>query len=79
MVRGLGDQAAGAVVARLERRGLLERHNGRGKTIRYRVTTTGAALLGDCGQAIARTMRASLSGLDDNEIHTLRDLLGRFA
>lgn len=78
LVTGQSDQAAGAVVARLEQRGLLERHNGRGKTILHRATATGTALLNDCDEAIAQTMRASLSGLDDNEIHTLRDLLGRF-
>lgn len=79
LMTGQSDQAAGAVVARLEQRGLLERHSGRGKTILHRATVTGTALLADCDRAIARTMRASLSGLDDNEIHTLRDLLGRFA
>ncbi|MGX1772655.1 hypothetical protein ACWIGW_11135 [Nocardia brasiliensis] len=41
--------------------------------------TTGTALLDDCNHAIARTMRASLSSLDENEIHTLRNVLGRFA
>jgi len=79
LLTGQSDQAAGSVVARLERRGLLERRNDRGKAILHRVTPEGVDMSRLCGQAVARTVQAALSGFSADEISTLRDLLERLA
>jgi DNA-binding MarR family transcriptional regulator len=79
LLTGQSDQAAGAVVARLQQRGLLERCSGPGKAILHRATAEGTALLKRCDHAVASTMRAALSGFSEDEVHALHDLLKRLA
>ena len=66
---GQSDQSAGAVVARLEQRGLLERRPGAGKAILHRITPDGAQLVRRCNTIIEDVMAGLTAGL------TGRDLL----
>ena len=79
LLTGQSDQAAGAVVARLEQRGLVERRSGHGKAILHLVTVEGTKMLSQCDRAVAQTMRTALSGFEENEVRELRDLLKRLA
>jgi len=72
---GQSDQAAGAVVARLERRGLLERRPGVGKAILHRLTPDGHDLGQRCETIIEDVMTRLLSGLDAQAVRTLRSSL----
>ncbi|MBS2537796.1 MarR family transcriptional regulator [Catenulispora sp. NF23] len=74
---GQSDQAAGAVVTRLEQRGLVERRNVRGKAILHQATVKGVEVLRQCDRLVAQSMRTALSGFTDDEVHVLRDLLER--
>ena len=76
---GQSDQAAGAVVARLERRGLLQRRNVGGKAILHRLTPAGQKMLSRSDKAVADVVGAGLSGFTDKEIATLRTQLRQFA
>jgi len=79
LITGQSDQAAGAVVARLQHRDLLDRRSGAGKAIRHQITAAGAELLGNCDQAVTRAMRATLADFTDHELKTLREFLDRLA
>jgi DNA-binding MarR family transcriptional regulator len=76
---GQSDQAAGACVARLERRGLLLRHNVSGKAILHRLTPAGQKILSRSDKAVADVMGAALSGFTVKEISTLRTQLRQMA
>jgi DNA-binding MarR family transcriptional regulator len=76
---GQSDQAAGAVVARLERRGLLERRPGFGKAILHRLTPDGGELARRCEAIVEDVMTRLLSGLDDQALRTLRTSLQSIA
>ncbi len=76
---GQSDQAAGAVVARLERSGLLQRRNVSGKAILHRLTPAGKKMLGRCDKIVAEVMGAALSGFTVDEIATLRKQLRQLA
>ncbi|WP_370072461.1 MarR family winged helix-turn-helix transcriptional regulator [Streptacidiphilus sp. MAP5-3] len=79
LLTGQSDQSAGAAVARLEHRGLVERRSGHGKAILHRTTAEGMQMLGLCDRAVAQTMRTALSGFNGDEVRELRDLLERLA
>jgi DNA-binding MarR family transcriptional regulator len=68
---GQSDQAAGAVVARLEQRGLLERRPGFGKAILHRLTPAGGELARRCEAIVEDVMTRLLSGVDDHALRTL--------
>jgi DNA-binding MarR family transcriptional regulator len=72
---GQSDQAAGAVVARLERRGLIERRPGVGKAILHRITSEGEGLVRQCSTIIEEAMQRLLSGLADRDRQILRSCL----
>jgi DNA-binding MarR family transcriptional regulator len=76
---GQSDQAAGAVVARLQRRGLLQRRNVSGKAILHRLTPAGQKMLSRCDKTVGDVVGVALSGLTDNEIATLRKQLRQLA
>jgi DNA-binding MarR family transcriptional regulator len=79
LLTGQSDQAAGAVVARLEQRGLLERRSGPGKAIRHRITGEGRNVLRTCDEAVAGVMRATLREFGTRELKELRGFLERLA
>jgi DNA-binding MarR family transcriptional regulator len=76
---GQSDQSAGAVVARLEQRGLLERRPGFGKAILHRLTPDGGELARRCEAIVEDVMTRLLSGLDDQALRTLRTSLQSIA
>ncbi|GHH88720.1 hypothetical protein GCM10018793_69410 [Streptomyces sulfonofaciens] len=79
LMTGQSDQAAGAVVARLEQRGLVERRPGVGKAIIHRITQDGARLVDSADNAVADVMELALSGLDSSEVHALNRYLTHVA
>jgi DNA-binding MarR family transcriptional regulator len=76
---GQSDQAAGAGVARLERRGLLQRRNVSGKAILHRLTPAGQKMLTRSDKTVAAVMGGALAGFTDKEIATLRKQLRQLA
>jgi DNA-binding MarR family transcriptional regulator len=76
---GQSDQAAGAVIARLERRGLLERRPGFGKAILHRLTPDGGELARRCEAIVEDVMTRLLSDLDDQALRRLRTSLRSIA
>ena len=72
---GQSDQSAGAVVARLEQRGLLERRPGVGKAILHRITPQGAELARRCEVVVEEVMTRLLAGLTDRARRALRTSL----
>jgi len=76
---GQSDQAAGAVVARLEQRGLLERRPGFAKAILHRLTPDGTELAQRCEAIVEDVMNRLLSGLDDQALRALRTSLREIA
>ena len=62
---GQSDQSAGAVVARLEQRGLLKRRAGGGRAILHRITPAGEDLARRCDTIVAGVMDQLLAGLSD--------------
>ena len=76
---GQSDQSAGAVVARLEQRGLLERRPGVGKAILHRITPDGAELARRCDAIAEDVMARLLDGLTDQTLRTLRSSLRSIA
>jgi DNA-binding MarR family transcriptional regulator len=76
---GQSDQAAGAVVARLERRGLLQRRNVSGKSILHRLTPAGQKMLNRCDKTVAAVVHAALSGSTAQEIAAFAKHLRKLA
>ncbi|WAP59141.1 MarR family winged helix-turn-helix transcriptional regulator [Streptomyces sp. S465] len=72
---GQSDQSAGAVVARLQRRGLIERRPGAGKAILHRITPEGDELLRRCNRTVEDVMTRLLAGLSDQARQALRTAL----
>ncbi|MGW0084757.1 MarR family winged helix-turn-helix transcriptional regulator [Streptomyces sp. NPDC003393] len=72
---GQSDQSAGAVVARLQRRGLLERRPGTGKAILHRITPEGDELVQRCNRTVEDVMTRLLAGLSDQARQALRTAL----
>jgi DNA-binding MarR family transcriptional regulator len=68
---GQSDQSAGAVVARLEQRGLLERRSGGGRAILHRITVDGEDLVQRCDAIVAGVMDQLLAGLSDADLRVL--------
>jgi DNA-binding MarR family transcriptional regulator len=65
------DQSAGAVVARLEQRGLLERGPGAGKAILHRITPDGALLVRRCNAIVEDVMAGLTAGLNGRDLLAL--------
>lgn len=76
---GQSDQSAGAVVARLEQRGLLERRPGVGKAILHRITPDGEKLVRRSNTLVEDVMAPLLTGLSDGTLRTLRTSLESIA
>src|SRR3954452_9516818 len=76
---GQSDQSAGAVVARLEQRGLLERRPGVGKAILHRITPDGEKLVRRCNTLVEDVMTQLLAGLSDRSLRALRTSLQSIA
>ena len=72
---GQSDQSAGAVVARLQQRGLLERRPGAGKAILHRITPEGDELVRRCTRTVEDVMTRLLAGLTDQARQALRTSL----
>jgi DNA-binding MarR family transcriptional regulator len=64
---GQSDQSAGAVVARLEQRGLLVRHSAGGRAILHRLTAEGEKLARQCDTIVAGVMDQLLDGMPDED------------
>ncbi|WP_370372213.1 MarR family winged helix-turn-helix transcriptional regulator [Catenulispora sp. GP43] len=76
---GQSDQSAGALVARLGERGLLERRPGFGKAILHRITPAGEELAKSGDAIMDEVMDRLLAGLSDQEVQTLRRCLREIA
>ncbi|MFD6160985.1 MarR family winged helix-turn-helix transcriptional regulator [Nocardia sp. NPDC060256] len=76
---GQSDQSAGAVVVRLEQRGLIERRPGVGKAILHRITPEGDELLRRCNIIAEEVMGRLLAGLTDESVRTLQAALQSIA
>ena len=68
---GQSDQSAGAGVARLEQRGLLERRSEGGRAILHRITPAGEDLVRRCDAIVAGVMDQLLAGLSDADLRVL--------
>jgi DNA-binding MarR family transcriptional regulator len=79
VLTGQSDQAAGAVVARLQQQGLLERRPGVGKAILHRITPAGGELERACTIIVGEVMSRLLAGLTSRDLETLRTCLSRIA
>lgn len=77
LLTGQSDQAAGAVVAGLEKRGLLDRFSLGGRAILHRLTAEGDRATEWADRIIDEVMQREVGHLDDNELKTLRRLLQR--
>lgn len=76
---GQSDQSAGAVVARLEQRGLLERRPGAGKAILHRITGDGEEIVRRCNALVEDVMGSLLAGLSDRALAALAASLASIA
>lgn len=76
---GQSDQSAGAVVVRLEQRGLIERRPGVGKAILHRITPQGDELLRRCNTIVEEVMDHLLAGLTDESLRALQASLRSIA
>ena len=76
---GQSDQSAGAVVARLEQRGLLERRPGPGKAILHRITPDGDELVRRCDAIVEDVMASLLAGLAGQDLLALQASLRSIA
>jgi DNA-binding MarR family transcriptional regulator len=76
---GQSDQSAGAVVARLEQRGLIERRPGVGKAILHRLTPDGDELVRRCNTIVENVMTQLLAGLSEQSRRALRTSLRSIA
>jgi DNA-binding MarR family transcriptional regulator len=76
---GQSDQSAGAVVARLEQRGLLERRPGAGKAILHRITPDGDELVRRCNAIVEDVMTSLLASLTDQALLALQASLQSIA
>ena len=76
---GQSDQSAGAVVARLEQRGLLERRRGAGKAILHSLTPEGDELVRRCNAIVEDVMTCLLASLTDQALVALRASLQSIA
>ena len=76
---GQSDQSAGAVVARLEQRGLLERRRGAGKAILHSLTPEGDELVRRCNAIVEDVMSSLLTGLTGQALLALQASLESIA
>ena len=76
---GQSDQSAGAVVGRLEQRGLLERRPGAGKAILHRITPEGDDLVRRCNAIVEDVMSSLLTGLTGQALLALQASLESIA
>jgi DNA-binding MarR family transcriptional regulator len=71
------DQSFGALAARMEARGLIERVPGPGRAVRHRLTAKGAELREAGGQIVDRVLAESFSPLTSDQRATFDELLQR--
>ena len=69
------DQSFGALAARLESRGLIQRAAGPGRAIRHRLTPAGAAALRRGQEAVNQVLNASFAPLTSRQREQLYELL----
>lgn len=71
------DQSFGALAARMEARGLIERVPGPGRAVRHRLTAKGAQLRQAGGQVVDRVLAESFGRLTSDQQATFDRLLRR--
>jgi DNA-binding MarR family transcriptional regulator len=71
------DQSFGALAARMEARGLIERVPGSGRAVRHRLTAKGARLREAGGEILSRVLAESFSPLTPAELATFDHLLAK--
>jgi DNA-binding MarR family transcriptional regulator len=76
---GQSDQAAGAVVARLDQRGLLERRSEGGRAILHRLTEPGQELVESGDAVVAEVMGRLVSQFSADQRRDLADALEAIA
>ena len=69
------DQSFGALAARMERRGLIQRIAGPGRAIRRRLTPAGEAVLRRGQESVNQVLRASFASLNAGQRDDLFELL----
>jgi DNA-binding MarR family transcriptional regulator len=69
------DQSFGALAARMESRGLIERVAGPGRAVRHRLTARGAELRNSGGEILNRVLAESFSTLTAEQRTTFEALL----
>ena len=69
------DQSFGALAARMESRGLIERVAGPGRAVRHRLTSKGADLRNAGGEILNRVLAESFSSLTPEQRTTFEALL----
>jgi DNA-binding MarR family transcriptional regulator len=72
---GQSDQAAGAVVAKLQQQGFLDRRSEGGKSILHRLTAAGREKLEQCDKVISGVMDHLLAGLTGDDLGILEKCL----
>lgn len=77
LLTGQSDQSAGAIVAGLEKRGLLDRFSAGGRAILHRLTEEGSRLVGQADRTVDEVMQHELGHFSDNDLKALRRLLRR--
>ncbi|KAF2992072.1 MarR family transcriptional regulator [Methylocystis sp. MJC1] len=73
------DQSVGELVAKLAKRGLIQRVAGPGRSIRHHLTDAGAELLEKAAPLVADALESAFAGLSHSEIEQLIQLLDRIA
>ncbi|WIB62938.1 MarR family transcriptional regulator [Curtobacterium sp. MCBD17_040] len=71
------DQAFGTLTTRMAARGLVERHPGVGRRVRYELTAEGERLLAAGQEAADRTLATLFAPLDEADRAALTSILGR--
>jgi DNA-binding MarR family transcriptional regulator len=73
------DQSIGELVAKLAKRGLIQRVTGPGRSIRHHLTEAGTELLERAAPLMANALESAFAGLSHSEIEQLIQLLNKIA
>jgi DNA-binding MarR family transcriptional regulator len=73
------DQSVGELVGKLAKRGLIERVNGPGRSIRHHLTDSGCELLERAAPLMNEALETAFAGLSRSEIEQLIRLLDKIA
>lgn len=69
------DQSFGALLAKLADAGLITRTPGPRKSLRHQLTSAGEKLLAETMTTVERSLESQFTGLDDEQLATLLELL----